>query len=90
MLSENLPILKGTNIHLTFYNQTMKNDLLFEKLDLMNYIRKELNNYDIELVITVNEAEKQKVVYSAQERFEHLAEKNPVLLELKKAFKLDY
>jgi DNA polymerase-3 subunit gamma/tau len=89
LLSENTPILKGTEIHLTFYNETMKNDLLYEKLDLMNFIREKLKNYDIELVIHVDEQQEQKFVYTTQEKYEFLANKNNALAMLKKEFNLD-
>jgi DNA polymerase-3 subunit gamma/tau len=89
LLSENTPILKDTEIHLTFYNETMKNDLLYEKLDLMNFIRKKLKNYDIELIIHVDEQQEQKFVYTSQEKYEFLANKNTTLAVLKKEFNLD-
>jgi len=89
LLSENAPILKGTEIHLTFYNETMKNDLLYEKLSLMNFIRKKLKNYDIELVIHVDEQQEQKFVYTTQEKYEFLTDKNETLTALKKEFDLD-
>jgi DNA polymerase-3 subunit gamma/tau len=67
----------------------MKNDLLYEKLDLMNFIRKKLKNYDIELIIHVDEQQEQKFVYTSQEKYEFLANKNTTLAVLKKEFNLD-
>ena len=89
-MSENKPILKGTEIHLTFYNQTMKNDLLHEKLELMNHIRAALKNYDVDLVIHVDELQKQKFVYTVEEKFDFLVEKNEMLKALKQTFNLDF
>ncbi len=90
ILAENKPMLKDAEIHLTFSNETMKNDLSFERLDLMDYLRSNLNNYNIELVLHVNEEAEVKSIYTAAQRFEHLATKNSNLLKLRELFKLDF
>ena len=55
----------------------------------MSYLRKNLNNYDINLDITVNEEMEKKYAYTPIEKYEKLKEKNPNLELLRKTFDLD-
>tara|TARA_R110002049_G_scaffold309155_1_gene517700 strand:- start:15831 stop:17603 length:1773 start_codon:yes stop_codon:yes gene_type:complete len=89
ILSMDIPKLKGTTIHLEFPNDTNKVELERQQYDLMLYLRKSLNNYDISLSITVNEVLEKKYAYTTREKFEKLKEKNPSIEVLRKTFDLD-
>jgi DNA polymerase-3 subunit gamma/tau len=89
ILAIDVPKVKGTTIHLEFPSETNKVELERQQYDLMGYLRKSLNNYDISLSITVNEAVSKKYAYTTKEKYEKLKEKNPALENLRKTFDLD-
>ncbi|GAB4027904.1 DNA polymerase III subunit gamma/tau [Spirosoma koreense] len=82
-------VLDGTTIHLTLDN-TLQVDFLTElKPDLLGYLRKELQNSQIQIEHKVVVQEVKKMIYSSQDKFNYLAEKNPALLELRKVLNLE-
>ncbi len=89
ILSIDTPKVQGTTIHLEFPNATNKVEVERQQHDLLMFIRKELNNYDIHLSITVNETLEKKYAYTTMEKFEKLKEKNPLIDTLRKTFDLD-
>ncbi|TWO32854.1 DNA polymerase III subunit gamma/tau [Seonamhaeicola sediminis] len=89
ILSIDKPKLKETTIHLEFPTETNKLEIERNQYDLLGFIRKSLNNFDIDLAITVNEVMEKQYAYTPIEKFEKLKEKNPNIELLKKAFNLD-
>ncbi len=89
ILSIDTPKVTGTVINLEFPNATNKVEVERQQYDILAFIRKELNNFDISLSITVNEVMEKQYAYTAQEKFEKLKEKNPAIAVLKKTFGLD-
>jgi len=89
ILNMDTPKLKGTDIHLTFPTETNKKEVMQGQYDLMTYIRTTLNNFDISLVITVNEVMNKKYVFTPQDKYEKLVEANPSLELLRRTFDLD-
>jgi DNA polymerase-3 subunit gamma/tau len=59
------------------------------RVQLNTYLRDKLNNHLISVVGVLLEAGSKKVVYTNKEKFDHLAEKNPALKELKERLGLD-
>ena len=53
------------------------------------YLLKELQNYNLDLVIEVNELQVKRYAYTDKEKYEKLVEKNPNLEALRRAFELD-
>ena len=89
ILSIDKPRLKGTTIHLTFPNSTNKVEVERQSFNLLQFLRKTLNNYDISLDIEVNEEMQKKFAYTPDEKYEKLKEKNPNIELLRKTFDLD-
>ncbi|HMR16562.1 MAG TPA: DNA polymerase III subunit gamma/tau, partial [Mariniflexile sp.] len=89
ILSIDTPKVSGTAIHLEFPNATNKVELERQQYELLAFIRKALNNFDIHLAITVNEEMEKQYAYTTQEKFEKLKEKNPNIEILRKTFDLD-
>ncbi len=79
----------GKTIKLTFPNATNKVEVERQSFDLMSYLRKNLNNYDVALGITINEELDTKYAYTPIEKYEKLNKKNPNLELLRKTFDLD-
>ena len=88
-MSIDTPKLIDTTIHLEFPNATNKVELERNQLDLLFFIRKTLNNFDINLSITVNEEIEKQYAYTPFEKFEKLKEKNKNIDVLRKTFDLD-
>lgn len=84
------PKAEGALIHLEFPNNTIKTELEQEKHELLHFLREKLNNYTVDLSITVNEEMKQTVPYSEKDKYEYLKEKNPAIEKLRKALDLDF
>ena len=88
-LTMNEPKLKDGMIHLEFPNQTIKLEVERDKFELLTYMRKELQNYNVDLVIDVNELQVKRYAYTDKEKYEKLVKKNPNLEALRNAFELD-
>ena len=90
ILASNLPSINENNdIEFILSNNLMKEQLKQEKIKVLKYIRKTLNNYSIQLKIIVNEKEEKKFAYTPVEKYNKLIEKNPLLRELKDTFQLE-
>ncbi|WP_298497830.1 DNA polymerase III subunit gamma/tau [uncultured Algibacter sp.] len=89
ILSIDIPKVKGNTAYLEFPNATNKVELERQQYNLLGFIRKALNNFDISLSITVNEVLEKKYAYTPQDKFEKLKEKNPNIDLLRKTFDLD-
>jgi len=69
---------------------TQKNELEHGKVQLINYLRKELRNNKISLSIKIQKQEEvTRKVFTAADKFKMMAEKNPALIDLKKKLGLD-
>ncbi|EDM44090.1 hypothetical protein SCB49_10882 [unidentified eubacterium SCB49] len=88
-LSMGEPRIEGELIHLVFPNTTIKLEVEREQGELLGFIKKKLNNYNIDLSIEVNEVIAKKYAYSTREKFEKLNKKNPLLDKLRLSFDLD-
>ena len=88
-LTMGAPKLEGSLIHLEFPNSTIKLEVERAKYELLGFLRKKLQNYDIDLSIEVNETSVKKYAYTPIEKFQKLKEKNPMIEKLRKEFDLD-
>jgi DNA polymerase-3 subunit gamma/tau len=88
-LTMGVPKLDGAIIHLEFPNQTIKTEVERAKYELLGFLREKLQNYDIDLDITVNETAEKRYAYTTREKFEKMKELNPMIEKLRKEFDLD-
>ena len=90
ILKIDTPKLKDQHIiQLEFPNATNKIEVERQQFDLLQFLRKSLNNFEIRLEISVNETMEKKYAYSTEEKFAKLLEKNKALETLKQTFNLD-
>ncbi len=82
-------ILDGTTIHLTLDNNLMAGLMVDLKPDLIGYLREQLQNKQIQVEHRVEVMEQKKMIYSSQDKFNFMAEKNPALHDLRKALGLE-
>lgn len=89
-LNSDVPKLRNQHtIWIELPNNTMKKEVQREEYPLMEYLKQNLNNYALQLQITVNEETAKKYVFTAQEKYEKLRERNPAIELLKNEFDLE-
>ncbi|NOT74341.1 MAG: hypothetical protein HOP08_05380 [Cyclobacteriaceae bacterium] len=54
------------------------------------FLRDRLKNSELTITTRLKQAEGKRIIYTSKEKFEHLAEKNPYLNELKDKLGLDW
>jgi DNA polymerase III subunit gamma/tau len=83
--------LDGTTIHIEVDNE-IQTDLLTISLrtEVLNFLRKELQNSTIHLEVVVSKEEAKTMIYTQADKFKFMAEKNPALNDLRSALGLDY
>ena len=90
ILSINKPeIIKGNLISYTLTNNTNKLELEKNKIDLLNFLKKDLKNDKILLEIRVNKLKEKSFVYTPSEKYDKLKKLNPNIEILRKEFKLN-
>jgi DNA polymerase-3 subunit gamma/tau len=74
----------------TVDNVALEKDLNENKTSLLAFLRKNLSNYSIDLNVKVEASPlTNENPYTPSEKFKKLAEKNPLINELKKKFDLE-
>jgi DNA polymerase-3 subunit gamma/tau len=91
-LSSVIPdLLPGNIVILRLDNSALKE--LFDhsfRARLEHHLRETLQNSSLNLQTTVGATERGEILYSDEQKFNHLASKNPALKDLKKTFNLDF
>jgi DNA polymerase-3 subunit gamma/tau len=91
VLTSRQPVLAADNLTIdyTINNKATEESLNEDKTNFLSFLRKELNNYSVQLNIVVAQLEEGKNLYTATDRYKHLSEKNPTINKLRQAFDLD-
>ncbi len=71
-------------------SKALETEFKSERAYLLNFLRTSLKNFSIEVNSRIDEQVVTKRPYTNQEKFQHMAAKNPQLAELKKRFNLDF
>jgi len=90
LMTANPPVLLDDyQIELSIENKIQENQLQEARIDLMNYLRTELQNFQLDLVTKIVENTEKKRLYTSSEKYQYMVEKNPKLEEFKNRFNLD-
>ncbi|WP_069660699.1 DNA polymerase III subunit gamma/tau [Arcticibacter eurypsychrophilus] len=90
LMHANEPVLKDNfQVEVIVDNRIQENLLVHEKVDLLNRLRVELQNFDIDLIVRYIEKNEKKQLYTSHDKYQHLVAKNPQLDDLRKRFNLD-
>lgn len=89
ILDSCVPTIREEQIYVVYPNNTMKLDLERAQHDLLNYLSKQLNNYQLRLWIDVDESVSKRYLVNNREKYDFLKEKHPVLEEMNKLFDFD-
>ncbi|MES2830267.1 MAG: DNA polymerase III subunit gamma/tau [Bacteroidota bacterium] len=90
LLSTAEPLLEGEDVIIVHVEHKLQESLLQdEMIDLMNYIRPRLKNFNISVKTKQVERAHVNRLYTNSEKYQYLLEKNPKLEEMRKRFNLD-
>jgi hypothetical protein len=81
--------IRGNQIIVTLLSPVHDTMLNHIKSDLSAYLRERLRNNTIQIMGELQSSDEKKVIYTNREKFDYLAEKNPLLKELKDRLGLD-
>ena len=91
VFNTNAPVMLSPHVfEVVVGNKVQENLFKTERPYLLNFLRSSLKNFAIEVNARVDEQVVVKRPYTNQEKFQHMAAKNPQLAELKKRFNLDF
>ncbi len=86
-----VPELKeNSQLFLEIDNSIQNNLIASIKPELVSFLRRELRNSKIELIVEVTENIKNRIIYTDNDKFDEMAKKNPSLKILKQKFNLDF
>ncbi len=81
---------EGNQILLKIGNSVQEEEIKLVKYELISWLRKELQNSEIELVTRIEKQEATRIFYSDSEKMQLMMQKNPELYQLKQKFNLDF
>lgn len=84
------PVLKENYlIELTLENKLQANELISERIDILNYLRTKLSNFSITLEPIIDEVVSERKLYTSKDKYQHMVEKNPNVDLLRQTFGLE-
>lgn len=89
LMSKRPVMLSASSLEFTVNNKALEESINEDKMNFLTFLRQQLNNYDIQLQVVISTAEEKANLYTATDRYKHLAEKNPAINKLRQAFDLD-
>ncbi len=84
------PQLNNSQITLKTTNQLQYNDLSEVATELQNYLQRVFSNPELRISIMQPDQTPTKKIFNNTDRFNQMCEKNPLLLQMKKQFLLDF
>jgi len=91
IFTSNPPKLIGPDTYeVLVENKVQENLFRDERPNLLNSLRSTLKNFSIEVYARIDEKEVIKRPYTAIEKFQYMAAKNPALMDLRNKFNLDF
>ena len=90
IVGTDLPKLEENfKVSFTVPNKLMEDQFRKGRPKLLNFLREKLNNFGIDILVTLNETIEKKFAYTPQEKYNKMKEINPLLDKLRKTFELD-
>ncbi|MDA1209576.1 MAG: DNA polymerase III subunit gamma/tau [Bacteroidetes bacterium] len=88
-LTMETPVLKGTDILLTYPNDTIRLEVERDQGALLAFLANELENDHLKIKITIVESAVKRYAYTPEEKYAQLKEQNPLLDVLRSSLDLD-
>ncbi|MFY0600046.1 MAG: hypothetical protein JXR03_10270 [Cyclobacteriaceae bacterium] len=90
ILNRTIRRIEDYNVMISLSSSLETNILERAEQDIVQHLRSELKNTLLLLEKEVKEIETTKKLYTSKDKFEHMAEQNPALKELKERLGLDF
>ena len=90
MMNYTPQLKEGFRVELPLENKLQANEILNERVELLNYLRTTLRNFALTLEPVVTEVIQERKLYTSRDKYAHMVEKNPKLEDLRKLFNLDF
>lgn len=89
IMTANAPsLLDKFKIEVQIENKIQESQLMLEKIDLLNFLRVELQNFAVDITTKQAEQNTKRKLYTSTEKYQHMAGKNPNMDEFRKKFNL--
>jgi len=82
-------MMSDNTIEFSVNNKSLEEAVEEIKMNLLDFLRKELNNYALQLNLVMTASEEKTSLYTATEKYKYLSEKNPAINKLRQTFDLD-
>ena len=82
-------LLSPVLIEISVESKTQEQFIVQESVDLMNFLRNELQNFAVDITFKLMERKLENRLYGNREKYDYLVNKNPKLEDLRKRFNLD-
>lgn len=89
LTSDTPKLLNKNTLWIELPNYTMKKEIERAQSGLLDYLKEKLNNYSIQLKISVSEEVAKQYAFTPEEKYEKLKSKNPSIELLRSKFDLD-
>lgn len=89
LLNKRPVLIDDVTIEFSVTNEALKEAINEDKLNFLGFLRGELNNFSIQLNLVMTTMEDKTNLYTATDRYNRLAEKNPMIKKFKQSFDLD-
>ncbi|MDQ3394157.1 MAG: hypothetical protein M3512_08605 [Bacteroidota bacterium] len=89
LLNEDINLLEDYSIEIKLSNPLQEETLTNLKPELLAFLREKLKNDGITIKAVINAEERKRRLYTTREKFDHLVEKHPILMELRERLGLD-
>lgn len=89
LLNQEPKLKEDLSIEIKLGSSVQKITLEEHKTELLQYLRHSLKNNRLSITAQLMQDEEKNMIYTPQEKFDHLAKKHPLLLELKARLGLD-
>lgn len=76
-------------IEFTINNKALEEAINEDKINFLGFLRRELNNFSIQLNLQMTVNEEKANLYTATDRYNRLLEKNPMIKKFRQTFDLD-
>src|SRR5690554_5407296 len=90
-MSARAPIrLEGNQILLKVDNKSQYEEIIAKRTGIHDFLRRKLKNGLIQLDLEIIKDQKERKAYTDEEKFDEMAEENPILNDLKRTLNLDF
>ncbi len=90
MLTFEPNLLDGYKVEFLVANNLQKEEVENVFKELQYYLRKNLSNSQVELIVDLSEAEQKSLIYTPEDKFRHMSQKNEALILLRQQMNLDF